>query len=100
MGREEVRRSAGSMGDVNRLVQALPGLAALGDLRNDLVVRGGSPSENLTLVDGIEVPTVNHFPTTGTTGGVVAMLNNELIDDASEKYQPAGKFSSLVVSRM
>jgi TonB dependent receptor-like, beta-barrel/Carboxypeptidase regulatory-like domain len=83
MGREEVRRSAGSMGDVNRLVQALPGLAVLGDLRNDLVARGGSPSENLTLVDGIEVPTVNHFPTTGTTGGVVAMLNNELIDDAS-----------------
>ncbi len=83
MGSEEIRRSAGSMGDVNRLVQALPGLAALGDLRNDLVSRGGSPSENLTLVDGIEVPTVNHFPTTGTSGGVVAMLNNELIADAS-----------------
>lgn len=83
MGREEIRRSAGSMGDVNRLVQALPGVAVLGDLRNDLVSRGGSPSENLTLVDAIEVPTVNHFPTTGTTGGVVAMLNNELIEDAS-----------------
>jgi hypothetical protein len=83
MGREEIRRSAGSMGDVNRLVQALPGVAALGDLRNDLVSRGGRPSENLTLVDGIEVPTINHFPTNGTTGGVVAMLNNELIEDAS-----------------
>jgi hypothetical protein len=55
----------------------------LGNLRNDLVARGGSPSENLTLIDGVEVPTVNHFPTTGTTGGVVAMLNNELIGDAS-----------------
>lgn len=83
MGREEIRRSAGSMGDVNRFVQALPGIAALGDLRNDLVSRGGSPSENLTLVDGIEVPTINHFPTTGTSGGVVAILNNELIEDAS-----------------
>ena len=82
-GSEEIRRSAGSMGDLNRLVQALPGLAALGDLRNDLVARGGSPSENLTLVEGFEVPTVNHFPTIGTTGGLVAILNNELIADAS-----------------
>lgn len=87
-GSEEIRRSAGSMGDLNRPVQALPGLAALGDLRNDLVARGGSPSKNLTLVDGIEVPTVNHFPTMGSTGGVVAMLNGELI--AERRSWPAG----------
>ena len=79
---EEIRRSAGSLGDVNRLVQALPGLAVVGDLRNDLVTRGGSPSENLILVDGIEVPTISHFSTSGTTGGVVSMINSELIADA------------------
>lgn len=80
---EEIRRSAGSLGDINRYVQSLPGLAAVGDIRNDLVARGGSPAENLTRVDGFEVPTISHFSTVGGTGGVVTLLNNELIADAN-----------------
>jgi hypothetical protein len=80
---EEIRRSAGSLGDVNRFVQALPGLAAGGDIRNDLVARGGSPLENLIRVDGFETPTLSHFSTVGSTGGVVTLLNNELVADAT-----------------
>jgi hypothetical protein len=80
---EEIRRSAGSLGDINRFVQSLPGLAALGDIRNDLVSRGGSPVENLTRVDGFETPTLSHFSTVGGTGGVVTLLNSELIADAT-----------------
>jgi hypothetical protein len=80
---EEIRRSAGSLGDINRFVQALPGLAAVGDIRNDLVTRGGSPVENLIRVDGFETPTLSHFSTVGSTGGVVTLLNNELIADAN-----------------
>lgn len=80
---EEIRRSAGSLGDVNRFVQSLPGLAAVGDIRNDLVARGGSPVENLTRVDGFETPTLSHFSTVGGTGGVVTLLNAELIADAT-----------------
>jgi hypothetical protein len=78
---EDIRRSAGSFGgDLNRAVQALPGLA-VGDGRNDLIVRGGNPTENLTLVDGIEVPNLNHFGSANTTGGAYSMLNNELLSD-------------------
>jgi hypothetical protein len=80
---EEIRRSAGSLGDINRFVQALPGMAAVGDIRNDLVTRGGSPLENLIRVDGFETPTLSHFSTVGSTGGVVTLLNNELIADAN-----------------
>jgi hypothetical protein len=80
---EEIRRSAGSLGDINRFVQALPGLAAVGDIRNDLVARGGSPLENLIRVDGFETPTLSHFSTVGSTGGVITLLNNELIADAT-----------------
>jgi hypothetical protein len=80
---EEIRRSAGSLGDINRFVQSLPGLAAGGDIRNDLVSRGGSPLENLIRVDGFETPTLSHFSTVGSTGGVVTLLNNELIADAT-----------------
>jgi hypothetical protein len=79
----EVRRSAGAIGDINRFVQALPGVVIANDQRNDLVARGGSPSENLTLIDNIEVPNLNHFGAQGTGGGAISMLNTELLADAT-----------------
>jgi hypothetical protein len=79
----EVRRSAGAIGDINRFVQALPGVIIANDQRNDLVARGGSPSENLTLIDNIEVPNLNHFGAQGTGGGAISMLNTELLADAT-----------------
>ena len=80
---EEVRRTAGSLGDINRFVQSLPGLAAVGDIRNDLVARGGSPVESLIRIDGFETPTLSHFSTVGSSGGIVTLLNNELLADAT-----------------
>lgn len=82
MSQEEIRRSPGALGDVFRLVQSLPGVINTNDQRNDVVARGGSPSENLVLIDGIEVPYVNHFAAQGSSGGPVSMLNNELVRDA------------------
>jgi hypothetical protein len=79
----EIRRSAGAIGDINRFVQALPGVIIADDQRNDLVARGGSPSENLTLVDNVEVPNLNHFGSQGTGGGAISMLNTELLADAT-----------------
>ena len=78
---EEVRRAAGAIGDPLRLAQTLPGVALTNDTRNDLVVRGGSPAENLTLVENIEVPALNHFSSQNTSGGPVSMLNTDLISD-------------------
>ena len=66
-GFEEIRRSPGSAGDVSRLLHALPSVGASTDQRNDLIVRGGSPLENLTIVDNVEVPNINHFPAQGAT---------------------------------
>lgn len=80
---EEIRRSAGAIGDVLRLTQALPGVALTNDQRNDLVVRGGTPAENLVLVDNIEIASLNHFGAQNTGGGPISMLNTEFLDDAS-----------------
>lgn len=80
---EEIRRAPGAFGgDVGRLVQSLPGLAGRDDLRNDIVARGGSPSENLILVDGIEVPSLSHFGAQGASGGPITMLSAEVVSDA------------------
>lgn len=80
---EEIRRSPGSAGDVSRLLHALPSVGVANDQRNDLVVRGGSPTENLTVVDNIEIPNINHFPTQGASGGVIGLLHTDLIADVN-----------------
>ena len=94
---EEIRRSAGAIGDVLRLTQALPGVALTNDQRNDLVVRGGTPSENLLLVDNIEIGSLNHFGAQNTGGGPISMLNTEFLDDASFY---SGGFSSQYGNRL
>ena len=80
---EEIRRAPGSAGDVSRMLQVLPSVGMATDQRNDLIVRGGSPGEHLTVVDNIEIPNINHFPTQGASGGVIGLLNTDLIADVS-----------------
>ncbi len=83
MSYEEIRRAPGAIGDVSRLVQSMPGVLTGNDTRNDIIARGGSPMENLFLVDGLEVPNLNHFAGQGSTGGPIGMLNNELVRDVA-----------------
>ncbi|MEO8514871.1 MAG: TonB-dependent receptor [Ignavibacteria bacterium] len=80
---EEVRRAPGAVEDISRMVQIMPGVSPANDQRNDLIVRGGSPSENLTMIDGIEIPNVNHFPTQGSSSGPIGMINVKFIDDVN-----------------
>lgn len=80
---EEVRRAPGAVEDVLRMVQILPGVAPGNDQRNDLIVRGGSPSENLTMIDGIEIPNVNHYPSQGSSSGPIGMINVKFIEDVN-----------------
>jgi len=68
-GYEEIRRAPGGFEDVIRALSILPGVAQADAGRNDLIVRGGAPSENLYILDGIEIPNINHFGTQGAAGG-------------------------------
>lgn len=85
---EEVRRAPGAIEDVSRMLQIMPGVSSANDGRNDLIVRGGSPSENLTIIDGIEIPNINHFPTEGSTSGPIGMINVKFIDNV--KFSTGG----------
>lgn len=89
---EEIRRSPGGFEDVVRALSVLPGVAQADAGRNDLIVRGGAPSENLYLVDGIEVPNINHFGTQGATGGPLSFINLDFVRETSFS---TGGFSSL-----
>jgi outer membrane receptor for ferrienterochelin and colicin len=80
---EEIRRAPGAVEDLNRMIQTLPGVTTATDSRNDLIVRGGSPIENYILVEGIEVPNINHFGTQGASGGPIGMINVDFLNDVS-----------------
>jgi hypothetical protein len=77
----EVKRSPGSNLDMQRIVQNLPSVANSNDQNNELIVRGGSPDENLTVMDHIEIPTTNHYPNQFNSGGPINMVNVDLIED-------------------
>lgn len=76
---EEVTRYSGGRNDVARLATNFAGVSAANDSRNDIVVRGNSPTGLLWRVEGLPVGTTNHFATLGTTGGPVSALNTNLL---------------------
>jgi hypothetical protein len=94
---EEIRRAPGSAGDVSRIMATLPSVAKINDQSNSLIVRGGSPIENAFFVDNVEIPNVNHFPTQGTSGGAIGLLNVDFIQDVSFR---TGGFSASYGDRL
>ncbi|MGA7162223.1 MAG: TonB-dependent receptor, partial [Bacteroidota bacterium] len=80
---KEIHNSAGAFDDVIRNISTLPGVSQSRSDRNDLIVRGGSASENLFLVDNIEVSNIDHFGTEGSTGGSLSFINLEFVDNTA-----------------
>lgn len=81
IGAAEIKRNPGSNRDISKVIQSLPGVAVSSSFRNDIIVRGGSPIENRFYIDGIEVPTINHFNTQGASGGPVGLINVDFVED-------------------
>lgn len=76
---EEVTRYSGGRNDVARLASNFAGVSTANDARNDIVVRGNSPTGLLWRIEGLPIGTTNHFGTLGTTGGPVSALNTNLL---------------------
>ncbi|TAF33294.1 MAG: TonB-dependent receptor [Cytophagales bacterium] len=83
---EEIKSNPGGNFDISRVIQSLPGVGGTtggGGFRNDIVIRGGAPNENVYYLDGIEIPVINHFSTQGSAGGPTGMLNVSFIEDVT-----------------
>ncbi len=83
---EEIRSNPGGNFDISRVIQALPGVGGNtggASFRNDIVIRGGGPNENVFYIDGIEIPVINHFSTQGSSGGPQGILNVSFIQDVT-----------------
>jgi outer membrane receptor protein involved in Fe transport len=77
---EEIRRSPGSAEDIFRVMQSMPGVATAGGKSAQLIVRGGSPDENLTLLDNIEIYNPIHFARSGESMGIISIVNPALLE--------------------
>lgn len=79
LGIQEIEKNPGGNRDISRVIQSLPGVASTPAYRNDVIVRGGGPSESRFYLDGIEIPNLNHFATQGASGGPVGIINVDFI---------------------
>ncbi len=78
----ETRRYAGARNDIARMASNFAGVSNADDSRNDIVVRGNSPVSLLWRLDGIDIPSPNHYNSFGSTGGPVSILNNNNLSNS------------------
>ncbi len=79
---DEIRRAPGSGQEISRILNALPSVASVGENRQDLLVRGGGPTENGFVIDNIHIPSISHFNTPdGRSNGPIGMINTEMVDN-------------------
>lgn len=79
---EDSKRYAGSLNDVSRMAQNFAGVQGANDTRNDIIVRGNSPTGVLYRLEGMDIPNPNHFASSGTTGGPLSVLNNNVMQNS------------------
>jgi len=83
IGTNEIQRYPGGNRDISKVIQSLPGVGFTASFRNDILIRGGGPSENKFYLDGIEIPNINHFSTQGAGGGPVGLINVDFIREVN-----------------
>lgn len=88
---QQVLQVAGAVDNIFRALQTLPGVAAADEFGSRLAVRGGTPDQNLTLMDGVEI----HNPY--RLFGLTSAFNPETV----EKFElSAGAFSAKFGDRL
>lgn len=88
IGLSEIENSPGANRDISKVIQSFAGVQSTPNFRNDIIIRGGGPSESRFFLDGIEVPNINHFATQGASGGAVGIINADLLREV-EYYSGA-----------
>ena len=97
IGVREIESNPGSNRDISRVIQSFPGVGSTPAFRNDVIIRGGGPSENRFFLDDVEIPVLNHFSTQGASGGPVGIINADFIKsvDFYSGSFPADKYNAL-----
>lgn len=83
IGIKEIETNPGSNRDISRVIQSFPGVGYTPNFRNDVIIRGGGPSESKFYLDDVEIPVLNHFSTQGASGGPVGILNADFLSSVN-----------------
>ncbi|MEE4287382.1 MAG: TonB-dependent receptor [Mariniphaga sp.] len=83
IGIGEIEKSPGANRDISKVIQSFPGVQSTPAFRNDVIIRGGGPSESKFYLDGVEVPFINHFATQGASGGPVGIINADFLREVN-----------------
>ena len=83
IGIGEIEKSPGANRDISKVIQSFPGVQSTPAFRNDVIIRGGGPSESRFYLDGVEVPFINHFATQGASGGPVGIINADFLREVN-----------------
>jgi hypothetical protein len=83
IGIAEIEKSPGANRDISQVIKSFAGVLSSPSFRNDIIIRGGGPSESRFYLDGIEVPNINHFATQGASGGAVGILNADFLREVN-----------------
>ncbi|NNF33500.1 MAG: CPBP family intramembrane metalloprotease [Saprospiraceae bacterium] len=80
---EETQRYAGGLNDPARLASSFAGVSNPSISNNGISVRGNSPDGLLWRIEGVEVPTPNHFPNlTVAGGGLLSSISNQVMSNS------------------
>ena len=78
---DEIRRAPGAGQEVTRILNSLPSVASVGENRQDMMVRGGGPTENGFIIDNIPIPSVSHFQQSdGRSNGPIGIINTDMVE--------------------
>jgi Outer membrane receptor proteins, mostly Fe transport len=83
IGISEIEKAPGANRDISKVIQSFPGVSSTPAYRNDVIVRGGGPNENRFYLDGVEIPTINHFSTQGASGGPIGIINVDFVREVN-----------------
>ena len=80
--RDDMRRLPGSGQEITRIINTLPSVASVGENRQDMMVRGGGPTENGFIIDNILIPSISHFQQPdGRSNGPVGLINTDMVEN-------------------
>jgi len=80
---EETRRFAAAISDPARMAQSYAGVTGGGDdLSNEIIIRGNSARGLLWRLEGIDIPSPNHFGDLGSGGGNISMLSSSTLSNS------------------
>jgi hypothetical protein len=80
---EQTDKYAATWGDPARMALSFAGVSNVNDQSNELVIRGNSPKGLLWMIEGIEIPSPNHFSAEGASGGLIGALSSTVLQNST-----------------